>query len=101
MFLLLCLIKIELPIDGPTGNKSKLVPVTTKAIHVVAAGRFYNTVNLVIFACFNFREFPILGLFTKFRIRDFSFVLRGAIIKINFARFLNSRIYPPREIREN
>ena len=27
------------------------------------------TVDLVIFACLNFREFIILGLFTKFRIR--------------------------------
>ena len=30
---------------------------------------FSNTVDLVIFACLNFREFLILGLFTRFRIR--------------------------------
>ena len=54
-----------------------------------------NTEDLVIFACFNFREFLILGLHTKFRIREFS------IIKIIFARFLKMRICPPREIREN
>ena len=29
------------------------------------------TVDLVIFACLNFREFLILWLFTKFRIREF------------------------------
>ena len=32
-----------------------------------------NTVYLVIFACLNLREFLILGLFTKFRIQEFSF----------------------------
>ena len=31
------------------------------------------TVDLVILACLNFREFMILGLFTKFRIREFLF----------------------------
>ena len=35
----------------------------------------YNTVDPVIFAGFNFREFPILGLCTKFKIREFSFFL--------------------------
>ena len=59
------------------------------------------TVNLVIFACLNFREFLILGLFTKFRIHEFSFFFSSAIIVIIFARFLNSRICPPRDIREN
>ena len=34
-----------------------------------------TTVDLVIFACLNFREFLILGLFTKFRIREFSFLV--------------------------
>ena len=29
------------------------------------------TVDLVIFACVNFREFLILGFFTKFRVREF------------------------------
>ena len=37
----------------------------------------------------------------KFRIRKFSFVFISAIIIIIFARFLNSRIRHPREIREN
>ena len=30
-----------------------------------------NTVDLVIFACLNFQEFLIFGLFTKIRIREF------------------------------
>ena len=30
----------------------------------------YNTVNLVILACLNFRELLIFGLFAKFRIRE-------------------------------
>ena len=34
-----------------------------------------NTVDQVIFAGLNFREFLILALFTKFRIREFSFPL--------------------------
>ena len=59
------------------------------------------TVDLAIFACLNFREFLILGLFTNFRIREFSFLLSSAIIIIIFAKFLNSRICPPRKIREN
>ena len=59
------------------------------------------TVDLVIFACFNFREFQILELVTKFKIREFSFFFSSAIIIIIFARFLNSRICSPREIREN
>ena len=49
------------------------------------------TVDPVISACLTFREFLILGLFTKFTIHDFSF---------SFGEFLNSRICP-REIREN
>ena len=32
-------------------------------------------VDLVIFACLNFREFLILGLFTKFRIRKIFYFL--------------------------
>ena len=59
------------------------------------------TVDLVIFACLNFREFLFLRLFTKFRIRDCSFFFSSAILKIIFASFLSSRICPPREIREN
>ena len=60
-----------------------------------------HTVDLVIFACLNFREFLIWELFTKFRIREFLFFFSSAIITIIFARFLNSRICLPREIREN
>ena len=59
------------------------------------------TVVLVIFACLNFREFQILGLITMFRIRDFLFFFNGAIIRIIFARFFNSRICLPCELREN
>ena len=59
-----------------------------------------KTVDLVIFACLNFREFLILELFTIFLFREFSFFFSSAIIKIIFARFLNWRICP-REIREN
>ena len=59
------------------------------------------TVDLVIFASLIFREFQILGLFTKFIIREFSFFFSSAIIIIIFAGFLNSRICPPRKIREN
>ena len=62
---------------------------------------YLYTVDLVIFACLNFREFLILRLFTKFRIREFSFFFSGSNIMIIFARFLNSRVCPPREIREN
>ena len=34
---------------------------------------FLYAVDLVIFACFNFREFLILGLFMNIRIRNFHF----------------------------
>ena len=43
------------------------------------------TVDLVIFACLNFREFPIWGPFTNFRIREYSFFFSTAIIKIILA----------------
>ena len=55
-----------------------------------------NTVDLVLFSSLNFREFLILGLFTNFTIREFSFFFRSAIIIIIFAGFLNSRIFLPR-----
>ena len=45
------------------------------------------TVDLEIFACLNFREFLIFGLFTKFRIREFSFFFSSAIMIIISARF--------------
>ena len=44
------------------------------------------TVYLIIFASSNL----------KFIIREFSFFFSSAIIKIIFARLLNSRIRPPR-----
>ena len=62
---------------------------------------YVDTVDLVILACLNFREFLILGLFAKFRIREFLFFFNNAILIIIFARFLNSRICSTREIREN
>ena len=46
------------------------------------------TVDLVIFACFNFRKFLILGLFEKFIIRKFSFFSSRASIKIIFHEVL-------------
>ena len=70
--------------------------------HILEFPTDYNiyTVDLVIFACLNFREFLILGLYKKFRIREFSFLFSSAIIIIISAKFLNSRVCPPREIRE-
>ena len=41
----------------------------------------------------NFHEFLILGLFTKFRIREYSFFISAIIIRF-FARFLNFQICP-------
>ena len=58
------------------------------------------TVDLVIFACLNSREFQILGLFTKFRIREFAFFYSRAMIIIIFTTFLNlfsSQNQKPRE----
>ena len=68
------------------------------------------TVDLLIFACLNFREFLILWLFKKFRISEFSFFLStcSAIIIIflrdswireffrlaKFAKIKTSRILP-------
>ena len=39
-----------------------------------------TTVDLVIFACVNFQDFPILGLFTKFRIRDLAFFFSSTTV---------------------
>ena len=58
-------------------------------------------VKLVIFVCLHFRKFLILGLFTKFRTREFSFSISSAIMIMIFARFLHLRICLPSEIREN
>ena len=59
------------------------------------------TIDLVIFACLNFHEFPILGLLTKFRIREFSFFFSSAIIKMFSQDSWNLWICPPHEIRKN
>ena len=59
------------------------------------------TVDLVIFGCLISHEIFIWGLFTKFKIRECSCLSSSAIIIIIFARFFNSRIRSPREIREN
>ena len=56
-----------------------------------------NNVDLVIFTCVNFREFLILELFTKFKIREYTFFIRSVILIIIFARFLNSQKLKPRE----
>ena len=42
---------------------------------VPAIQEYDTTVDLVIFECSNIREFMLLGLFTKFKIRKFSFSL--------------------------
>ena len=54
-----------------------------------------NTVDRVIFACLDFREFVILGLFAMSRIRELSILMIGSTIIrriVIFARLLNSRI---------
>ena len=48
-----------------------------------------DTVDLVIFACLNFRKFLIFGFFMKVRIREFSF--------FNLSSSRNSRELKPRE----
>ena len=60
---------------------------------VIYMGNTVDLVIMVIFAIFNFREFPNFQVFTKFRIREFSFFFSSGIIIIIYARFLNSRIY--------
>ena len=45
-------------------------------------GHYKHTEDMVIFACLNFREFLISGFFTKFRIREFSFLFSSAIMNI-------------------
>ena len=66
--------------------------------------RAHHTVDLVIFACLNLREFLILGLFTKFRIREFFFFFSSAIYYNNnfreileFANLSSSRKLKLRE----
>ena len=69
-----------------------LVLLTRKSERIINIrfARLPYTVDLVIFGCLNFREFLILGLFTKFRIIEFSFFFSNVIIIIIFAKFLNS-----------
>ena len=46
------------------------------------------TVDLVIFACLNFRAFMICGLLTKFRICEFLFFFSSPFIIIIFKKFV-------------
>ena len=48
------------------------------------------TVDLVIFACLDFREFVIWGLFTKSRIRELSISMIGMAQNNNFREILYS-----------
>ena len=50
-------------------------------------------VDFVIFACLNFHEFLILGLVTKFRIREFANIFEFS----NLSSSRNSRKLKPRE----
>ena len=77
------------------------VTLSWLASHEFSCVDHQYTIDHVIFACLNFHEFLILEFFTKIRIREFSFFLISAIVIIIFARFLNSRIGRPLEIREN
>ena len=65
---------------------------------IVTGIQEYNTtVDLVIFACSNFREFLILGLFSFTKFRIFSFFFSSSIKIILFVRFWKiktSRILP-------
>ena len=61
----------------------------------------YFIENTGHFRVCNFHEFLTLGSSTKFRIREFTYFISSAIIIIIFAGFMNLRICPPREIREN
>ena len=47
-----------------------------------------NTIDLVIFACLDSREFVILGLFTKSRIRELSTSMIGSAHNNNFHEIL-------------
>ena len=77
--------------------------LTTKGPKSIAKKK---TVDLVIFACLDYREFVILGLFTKFRTRKLSISMIGSTIIIIFREILifanssfsrNSRKLKPRE----
>ena len=67
---------------------------------VPAIQEYDTTVYLVIFACSNICKFLILELFTKFRIREFSFFFRSDIIIVIFARFWNSNFSSSRNSRK-
>ena len=47
----------------------------------------FITADLEIFACFVFRKFVILGLFTKSSIRELSISMIGSAHKKKFAKF--------------
>ena len=83
-------------LNGHTGRKVTLKSQFTYLLPIFSK----YTVDMVIFACLNFRKFLILELFTKFRTREFSFFFSNAIKIIILAKLLNSRIYRPHEIRE-
>ena len=59
------------------------------------------TVDLVIFACLDFYELMILRLFVMSRICELLMSMIGGTIIIIFVRLLNSRIFPPGDIRKN
>ena len=70
-------------------------------LNTLKGERAGHWLNLVIFTSLDFREFVILGLFSMSRIRELSISMKISTIIIIFARFLYSRICPPREIRKN
>ena len=69
-------------------------------IYIIHTQIIYNTVDMLIFTCLIFRNFFILGLSTKLRIREFPLFFSSAIIIIIFTKFLNSQMCP-QEILEN
>ena len=66
-------------------------PPSQNIFHGVRVQSFMR-LDLVIFACSDFREFVILGVFVMSRICELSISMIGSfIIIIMFARFLNSQ----------
>ena len=47
-----------------------------------------HTIDLVFFSCLDFREFAVLGLFTKSRIRESSIWMIGSADNNNFREIL-------------
>ena len=87
------------PMSIPTTQGIKILPIVKNA-------RLEYTVDPVIFACLDFREFVILGFFTKARIRELSISKLGSTHNNNFRESLkfanllpsqNSRKLKPRE----